>query len=175
MRHVLTRQQIYDMIWERAVSKVAPEPGISDVALRKQCVKHAIPLPDATYWGRLHAGRPIKRKPLGVAPKGAGNRIVIDARAKPPAPAPIEAAIAVARQPVEAVAVHAVGWFVVARSARWRGRSTPPGLYRRHCGKASSGHARGLAYWSSLSSYGWRMPDAGQTLPVRVDVGPCSR
>jgi hypothetical protein len=105
MRHVLTRQQLYDMIWERAVSKVAPELGISDVALRKQCVKHAIPLPDATYWGRLHAGRPIKRKPLGVAPKGVGDRIVIDARAKPPAPEPVEAAILAARQPVEAVAV----------------------------------------------------------------------
>lgn len=105
MRHVLTRQQLYDMIWERAVSKVAPELGISDVALRKQCVKHAIPLPDATYWGRLHAGRPVKRKPLGVAPKGVSDRIVIDARAKPPAPESIEAAIAVARQPVEAVAV----------------------------------------------------------------------
>lgn len=105
MRHVLTRQQLYDMIWERAVSKVAPELGISDVALRKRCVKHAIPLPDATYWGRLHAGRPIKRKPLGVAPKGVSDRIVIDARAKPPAPEPIEAAIAVARQSAEAVAV----------------------------------------------------------------------
>jgi len=105
MRHVLTRQQLYDMIWERAVSKVAPELGVSDVALRKQCLKHAIPLPDATYWGRLHAGRPIKRKPLGVAPKGVSDRIVIDARAKPPAPEPIEAAIAAARQPVEAVAV----------------------------------------------------------------------
>lgn len=105
MRHVLTRQQLYDMIWERAVSKVAPELGISDVALRKQCVKHAIPLPDATYWGRRHAGRPVKRKPLGVAPKGVSDRIVIDARAKLPAPEPIEAAIAVARQPVEALAV----------------------------------------------------------------------
>ncbi|MGN6122086.1 MAG: hypothetical protein ACTHOJ_03920, partial [Sphingomonas oligoaromativorans] len=105
MRHVLTRQQLYDMIWERAVSKVAPELGISDVALRKQCVKHAIPLPDATYWGRLHAGRSIKRKPLGVAPKGVSDRIVIDARAKPPAPEPVEAAIVVARQPVEAVTV----------------------------------------------------------------------
>jgi hypothetical protein len=105
MRQVLTRQQLYDMIWERAVSKVAPELGISDVALRKRCVKHAIPLPDAIYWGRLHAGRPVKRKPLGVAPKGVSDRIVIDARAKPPAPEPIEAAIAVARQPVEALAV----------------------------------------------------------------------
>ena len=39
MRHVLTRQQLNDMIWERAVSNVAPGLGISDVALRKQCVK----------------------------------------------------------------------------------------------------------------------------------------
>lgn len=77
MRHVLTREQLYDMIWERAVSKVAPELGISDVALRKQCVKHAIPLPDATYWGRLHAGRPIKRKPLSVAPNGVSVRIPV--------------------------------------------------------------------------------------------------
>ncbi len=93
MQHVLTRQQLYDMIWERAVSKVAPELGISDVALRKQCVKHVIPLPDATYWGRLHAERPIKRTPLVAAPKGVSDRIVIDARAKPPAPEPVEAAI----------------------------------------------------------------------------------
>lgn len=105
MRHVLTRQQLYDMIWERAVSKVAPELGISDVALRKQCVKHAIPLPDAIYWGRLHAGRPVKRKPLGVAPNGVSDRIVIDARAKPPAPETVQAAIVAAGQPVEAVAV----------------------------------------------------------------------
>jgi hypothetical protein len=49
MRHALTRQQLYDMLWEWAVSKVVLKLGISEVALRKQCVKHAIPLPDATY------------------------------------------------------------------------------------------------------------------------------
>jgi hypothetical protein len=47
MRHVLSRQQLYDMSWELAVSKAAPELGISDVAPRKHCVKHATPLPDA--------------------------------------------------------------------------------------------------------------------------------
>lgn len=103
MRHALTRQQLYDMIWERAVSKVAPELGISDVALRKQCVKHAIPLPDATYWGRLHAGRPVERHPLGIAPQGVSDRIVIDARARPPAPEQIKVAIAAAQQAMEAV------------------------------------------------------------------------
>ncbi len=43
MRHVVTGQQLYEMVWERAISKVAPELGISDVGLRKKCAAHAIP------------------------------------------------------------------------------------------------------------------------------------
>lgn len=82
---------------------MVPELGISDVALRKRCVKPAIALPDAVYWRRLHARRPASRKPLAVAPKGVSDRIVIDPRAKPPAPEPVEAANVPARQPVEAV------------------------------------------------------------------------
>lgn len=105
MRHVLTRQQIYDMIWERAVWKVAPDLGISDVALRKHCVKHAIPVPDATYWGRKHAGKPVERKPLGPAPAGYGDRIVIDGPSRARPPEQIEVAIAKAKQPAKAVRV----------------------------------------------------------------------
>lgn len=97
MERGLSRQQLYDMIWERAVSKVAPELGISDVALRKQCVKHAIPLPDATYWGRLNAGRPVKRQPLGPAPGSTSDTINIAPKATPP-PETIAIAIEQARQ-----------------------------------------------------------------------------
>jgi hypothetical protein len=97
MERSLSRQQLYDMIWECAVSKVAPELGISDVALRKQCVKHAIPLPDATYWGRLHAGRLVKPKPLGPAPAGISDTIIFTPKAPPP-PEPIAMAIGQARE-----------------------------------------------------------------------------
>jgi hypothetical protein len=125
MRHVLTRQQLYDMIWERAVSKVAPELGISDVALRKHCVKHAIPLPDTTYWGRLHAGRPVKRKPLEALPKGVDDRIVIDARARPPAAEPVEAAIAIAKQREDAVIVPEKLHPLVAKTLSLARKATP--------------------------------------------------
>lgn len=79
MRHVLTRQQLYDMVWERAVSKVAPELGISDVGLRKICLKHDIPLPDARYRGLVGAGRPARRKPLPALKAGQVDHIVIHA------------------------------------------------------------------------------------------------
>lgn len=97
MRHVLTRQQLYDMIWSRAVAKVAPEFGISDVALRKQCIKHAIPLPDTRYWGQLHAGRQPRRKPLPPLPANIADTIVIVPRAVGAAPGAVRSAIAQAR------------------------------------------------------------------------------
>lgn len=104
MQRSLSRQQLYDMIWERAVARVAPELGISDVALRKQCVKHAIPLPDAIYWGRLHAGRPVERKPLGPTPAGTSDTIIFAGKAPSP-PRPVASAIAQARQAVSQVIV----------------------------------------------------------------------
>ncbi|WBY08151.1 hypothetical protein PIB19_00925 [Sphingomonas sp. 7/4-4] len=97
MRHVLTRQQLYEMIWSRAVSKVAPEFGISDVALRKQCIKHAIPLPDTRYWGQLHAGKEPKRKPLPPLPANISGTVVIVPRAGGAAPDAVRSAIEKAR------------------------------------------------------------------------------
>lgn len=98
MRHVLTRLELYDMIWERAVSKVAPELGISDVALRKKCKKHAIPLTDATYWGRLHAGHSVKRKPLGAAPEGVNDLIAMTTHTANPDRKHVKVAIASTQQ-----------------------------------------------------------------------------
>jgi hypothetical protein len=104
MRHVLTRQQLHEMIWSRAVSKVAPELGISDVALRKQCVRHAIPLPDARYWGQLHAGKAPRRKPLPPLPANVSDQIVIVPRALAAAPDAVRSAVREARGQTPAAA-----------------------------------------------------------------------
>lgn len=102
MRHILTRQQLHDKIWERAVSRVAPELGISDVALRKRCIAHAVPLPGATYWGRVNAGRPAKRTPLPPLPAGMSDEIVFDGRVPSVIPSEVAAAIQEARAHVPA-------------------------------------------------------------------------
>lgn len=78
MHRTLSRQQLYEMVWDRALSRIAPELGISDVALRKQCIKHGIPLPDARYRGLISAGRPAPRRPLPPLPANApDDRVVI--------------------------------------------------------------------------------------------------
>src|SRR5690606_31203812 len=60
----LTREQLYEMVWERPLQQVAPELGISDVALAKICKKLDVPRPYRGYWVRRRAGRRPKRRPL---------------------------------------------------------------------------------------------------------------
>ena len=52
------------MVWEEALSKLAPNLGLSDVGLRKICKRHNIPLPPQGYWARSPERRSPKRTPL---------------------------------------------------------------------------------------------------------------
>ena len=52
------------MVWEEALSKLAPKLGLSDVGLRKICKRHNIPLPPQGYWARSPERRSPKRTPL---------------------------------------------------------------------------------------------------------------
>jgi hypothetical protein len=66
----VTREELYEMVWKEPVTKVAPRFGISDVALRKICVKHQIPTPDLGYWAKLQHGKMVKKRPLPALTKG---------------------------------------------------------------------------------------------------------
>ncbi|WP_150682599.1 hypothetical protein [Pandoraea iniqua] len=58
------RRRLYEEIWLEAVSKVAKRYQISDVGLRKICVKLAVPVPPAGYWAKIAAGQTVKKPPL---------------------------------------------------------------------------------------------------------------
>src|SRR6056297_1088286 len=55
----LSRQDLYSQVWERPVTKVAADLGISAVALHKICRKHRVPVPPRGYWAKVAAGRPV--------------------------------------------------------------------------------------------------------------------
>ena len=44
-----TRQELYELVWATPMVKLAKEFGLSDVRLRKTCVKHDIPTPPLGY------------------------------------------------------------------------------------------------------------------------------
>lgn len=65
----LTREDLYDLVWSKPMSKLAPEFGISDVALTKRCKRLGIPYPGLGYWARLAAGQKLRRPSLPPPPK----------------------------------------------------------------------------------------------------------
>src|SRR5262249_51884330 len=64
MEHEMTREDLYKLVWSEPISKLAPRYGISDVGLRKICVKHSIPTPPLGYWQKLQFGKKVKAEPL---------------------------------------------------------------------------------------------------------------
>ena len=56
--HHVTREDLFAAVWERPLTKVAADYGISDVALKKICRKMEIPTPGVGYWRRLECGYP---------------------------------------------------------------------------------------------------------------------
>jgi hypothetical protein len=67
----LTRERLYALIWETPMTKLAKTFGLSDVGLRKICVKHDIPTPPPGYWARLAHGKPVRKPSLPRAEDGA--------------------------------------------------------------------------------------------------------
>lgn len=70
MQTIHTREEMYDLVWSVPMRLLAKRFGISDVALRKRCLKAAVPTPPAGYWTQLRAGRGPERPPLPPRPLG---------------------------------------------------------------------------------------------------------
>lgn len=67
---MLSRQELYDLMWSEPAKTIAPRFGFSDVALAKLCTRHDIPQPPRGYWAKVAAGKRGERIPL--PPRGLG-------------------------------------------------------------------------------------------------------
>lgn len=77
MVKVLSRAQLYEMVWSQPRTKLAKELGISDVAIAKHCKRAHIPAPPAGYWARIDTGRRPARPPLPVRLPGQAEMIAL--------------------------------------------------------------------------------------------------
>lgn len=64
MKRNFTREELYDLVWSKPISKLATEFGLSDRGLSKICERHHIPVPGRGHWARVDAGLPAKKTPL---------------------------------------------------------------------------------------------------------------
>jgi hypothetical protein len=61
-----TRQELFEFVWSMPVTKLSKQFELSDVGLRKICIKHQIPLPLQGHWTRKQFGKEAPRPALQV-------------------------------------------------------------------------------------------------------------
>jgi hypothetical protein len=66
----LTRQELYDLIWSFPLLTLAKKYSITDVGLRKMCIRMCIPLPNYGHWMQVKYNKKIKKKNLPKDYKG---------------------------------------------------------------------------------------------------------
>ena len=59
-----TRQELYDLVWSQSMLALSKQYAISDVGLRKMCVRLEIPIPKAGHWAKIQAGKKVKKDKL---------------------------------------------------------------------------------------------------------------
>lgn len=70
----LSRQQLFSLVWQEPISRLAARFGISDVALAKRCRYANVPIPPRGYWARLRAGKKVAQAVLPTM-QGSGYPI----------------------------------------------------------------------------------------------------
>jgi hypothetical protein len=66
-KETFTREQLYNEIWQTPLLTLSRKYNISDVGLRKLCVRLNIPLPKAGHWQKLQFGKTSDKIPLPVS------------------------------------------------------------------------------------------------------------
>ncbi len=75
-RLTISRHDLYELVWQKPMWKLAPEFGLSGNGLAKLCGRNGIPVPDRGYWAKLQHGKKVRRPPLPPAKAGQLEAIV---------------------------------------------------------------------------------------------------
>lgn len=60
----VSREELYEQVWARPMTKVAADYGVTGTALKKTCDRHRIPTPERGYWAKLEYGKRVKKEAL---------------------------------------------------------------------------------------------------------------
>lgn len=63
-KQTFNRKELYDLVWSEPMLTLSKKYNISDVGLRKMCIRMGIPMPKAGHWQKLQFGKKVKKVPL---------------------------------------------------------------------------------------------------------------
>ena len=73
----VTREELHSLVWERPMSRLAGELGISGTRLAKICSKLDVPYPPPGYWAKKEAGKPVVTFKLSPRKHGTPEEVDI--------------------------------------------------------------------------------------------------
>jgi len=88
----MKRTDLYELVWSKPMTHLAREFGLSDVGLRKICVRHNIPTPPLGYWAKVAHGKSVKPTPLPPSDGNTAENVRIVVRPHKITPPEIQAA-----------------------------------------------------------------------------------
>jgi hypothetical protein len=77
MAKQFSRTELYALVWSEPMKTLSGRFGISDVALKKTCVRAEIPTPDRGYWAKKEAGKSTLQDALSPRPPGMGDEVIV--------------------------------------------------------------------------------------------------
>lgn len=95
---MVTREELYKLVWARPMVKVAAEFGVSGTALKKTCNRHKVPTPERGYWAKLEHGKAVQKTLLPKLKNAFLNHVRIAENPRRRLPATFKDAAAKARQ-----------------------------------------------------------------------------
>lgn len=69
----VSRQEPYELVWSKPLTKLSHEFGISDSRLGRICRELKIPLPGLGYWRKVQCGVVGQQPPLPEPDQGTAN------------------------------------------------------------------------------------------------------
>src|SRR5690348_15635621 len=70
---VLSREDLYALVWSEPMSRLSRRFGLSDVGLAKACTRMMVPVPGRGYWAKKAVGRAPRPTRLPTLPSSAGK------------------------------------------------------------------------------------------------------
>ena len=81
----ITREELYQLVWDKPMIRLAEEFGITGNGLAKVCDRLDVPYPPRGYWAKKEAGKPVVT--LKLPPRRDGIPSAADIHPTPPKPA----------------------------------------------------------------------------------------
>lgn len=94
----ISREELYQQVWSRPMTKVAAEYGVTSTALKKTCNRHKIPTPERGYWAKLEHDKPVRRVSLPKLNDARLDQVRISGTSAPNLPEQVSKAGAEARE-----------------------------------------------------------------------------